>query len=151
MPQLEKDPLESKEADFAVDLKQLDGYTLKSSGTFVGRDKDRTSVSKNSISLAKKFTNKLRAKKQNSQGESVTTEGDAIKEENEEEEEVKEAEIVKDKEEKPVEEKKEPVEEKKEPVEEKKEPVVDKKDEGPKEEKVAEDKTEEKTNDKIEV
>jgi hypothetical protein len=35
MPQLEKDPLMSKEADHAIDLRGFDGYTLKSSSTFI--------------------------------------------------------------------------------------------------------------------
>ena len=46
MPALEKDPLLSKEVDLAMDLRGFDGYTLKSSSTFVSRDKDRVQVSK---------------------------------------------------------------------------------------------------------
>jgi hypothetical protein len=46
MPNLDKDPLLSKEVDIAVDLKQLDGYTLRSDKTFVSRDKERVGISK---------------------------------------------------------------------------------------------------------
>lgn len=60
MPQLEKDPLESKESDFNVNLKQLQGYTLKSQSTFVSRDKERVNISENAISLVNKFKNKLK-------------------------------------------------------------------------------------------
>lgn len=41
MPQLEKDPLESKESDYNIGLKQIPGYTLKSQNTFLPLDKDR--------------------------------------------------------------------------------------------------------------
>lgn len=35
MPQLEKDPLLTTEADISMDLRGFDGYTLKSTGTFI--------------------------------------------------------------------------------------------------------------------
>ena len=117
LPQLEKDPLLSTEADYAVDLKQFDGYTLKSEGTFVSRDKDRVGISKASVNLAKKFGKKLREKAERKNSESTSQpDNDEIKEVSEEEEkkeeDIKEAEIVKD-EEAPKDEVKGPAEEQK--------------------------------------
>jgi hypothetical protein len=58
MPQLEKNPLDSKDSDLSVDLKQLSGYTLKSSGTFINQDKDRVKISKGAMNLIDKFKKK---------------------------------------------------------------------------------------------
>ena len=64
MPQLEKDPLESKEADVAVDLRQFSGYTLKSQSTYIHRDKDRVAVSQGAKNRILDLQKKFRARKQ---------------------------------------------------------------------------------------
>lgn len=58
MPQLEKNPLDSKDSDLSVDLKQLSGYTLKSSATFINQDKERVKISKGAMNLIDKFKKK---------------------------------------------------------------------------------------------
>ena len=59
MPQCAKNPLDSRESDTAVDLKQLSGYTLKSQGTFLQKDKDRVKISDKAISLVNKFKQRI--------------------------------------------------------------------------------------------
>lgn len=51
MPNIDKDPLTYQESDLAVDLSQLQGYTLKSTKTFVSRDKQRVQISKGAKDL----------------------------------------------------------------------------------------------------
>lgn len=64
MPQLEKDPLETKESDYGVGLKQIPGYTLLSQSTFVAPDKDRVQISAKAVKIVKKFIAKLKDKVQ---------------------------------------------------------------------------------------
>ena len=45
MPQLETDPLLSKEADLATDMRGLSGYVQRSQ-TIIGATKDRVNISK---------------------------------------------------------------------------------------------------------
>ena len=61
MPHLEKDPLLTKTTDVAVNLQGLDGYTLKSKGTFV-ENKDKVNVSQNTKNLISNFVSKHKHK-----------------------------------------------------------------------------------------
>lgn len=55
MPYLEKDPLLEKESDFNIDLRGMEGYTLKNQGTFINPIKERIGVSKGVEKTAKNF------------------------------------------------------------------------------------------------
>ena len=54
MPQLEKDPLLSKEADLATDMRNISGFVQRSK-TMIGAEKDRVDVSKKCDELVHKF------------------------------------------------------------------------------------------------
>lgn len=63
MPHLEKDPLLNKESDLSVDLRNMQGYTLKSGSTFISKDKNRVGISEGGQKTALKFINKLKNRK----------------------------------------------------------------------------------------
>lgn len=79
MPQLEKNPLDSIEADLSVDLKQLSGYTLKSQGTFLKPDKDRVKISAGAINAIDNLKQKIinRRKERSESQEQIIEEVDA--------------------------------------------------------------------------
>ena len=62
MPQLDKDPLLSKEADLATDMRGMSGFVQRSK-TIIGSEKDRVTVSKKCDELVHKFITKLRKNK----------------------------------------------------------------------------------------
>jgi hypothetical protein len=51
MPSMNKNPLDSTEADFNVDLKQLAGYTLKDNNTFIDSSKEKVQISEKAMNL----------------------------------------------------------------------------------------------------
>ena len=60
MPNLDKDPLLSKDADLVPTLQGIDGYTLKSQSTFL-QGKDRVQVSQGAKNLVSNFIKKIHA------------------------------------------------------------------------------------------
>lgn len=63
MPQLDKDPLLSKEADLATDMRNISGFVQRSK-TMIGAEKDRVDVSKKCDELVHTFVKKLRKNKE---------------------------------------------------------------------------------------
>ena len=70
MPQLEKDPLLSKEADLATDMRNISGFVQRSK-TMIGAEKDRVDVSKKVDELVHKFVKKLRKNKDKKKAQRV--------------------------------------------------------------------------------
>ena len=78
LPYLDKDPSNTKELDQAPDLSSIEGYTLKSQGTFLTHGQEKTPVNKNVGDLVHKLAQRARDRKQSTEG------GNEIKEEDEE-------------------------------------------------------------------
>lgn len=72
MPYLEKNPLLEKESDFNIDLRGMDGYTLKSQGTFINPSKERIGISDGAKKTALNFINKLKQRKLSSEADKIT-------------------------------------------------------------------------------
>ena len=64
MPELEKDPLLEKEADYNVDLTKFKGYQLESQGTFLNPSKDKVEVSDGAMRQISDFQKRFRANRE---------------------------------------------------------------------------------------
>lgn len=69
MPELEKDPLLEKQADYNVDLTQFKGYQLESHGTFLNPSKDKVQISDGAMRQIENFQKKFKEKRERRKSE----------------------------------------------------------------------------------
>ena len=81
MPELEKDPLLEKEADYNVDLTKFKGYQLESQGTFLNPSKDKVEVSDGAMRQISDFQKRFRANRERKKSQAEEVERKASMEE----------------------------------------------------------------------